>query len=133
MSTTTPNDNFRHLYLPTKKFGMKFSLPLTSQLLTRKILKASNSKEIQNFSNFSRTKYINEDIILQIETPKNAKNNLTLATIKTILKDLSLKEQNAIMNALAEHCYSNFITLWLKVCDHLPKNFYVFAKKAIVT
>ena len=116
---------------------MKFSLPsdvyLASQLITRKILKASDSKEIQEFYNISRTKYINEDVILQIETPKNAKNNLTMATIKTILKDLSsLKEQNAIMNAVAEHCSSNFITLWQKVCDHLPKNLYVFTRKAIV-
>ena len=87
---------------------MKFSLPsdvyLASQLITRKILKASDSKEIQEFYNISRTKYINEDVILQIETPKNAKNNLTMATIKTILKDLSsLKEQNGIKNAVAEH------------------------------
>ena len=129
--------NFRHLCLPTKQLGMKFSLPsdvyLASQLITRKILKASDSKEIQEFYNISRTKYINEDVILQIETPKNAKNNLTMATIKTILKDLSsLKEQNAIMNAVAEHCSSNFITLWQKVCDHLPKNLYVFTRKAIV-
>ena len=71
-------------------------------------------------------------VILQIETPKNAKNNLTMATIKTILKDLSsLKEQNAIMNVVAEHCSSNFITLWQKECDHLPKNLYVFTRKAI--
>ena len=56
-----------------------------------------------------------------------------MTTIKTILKDLSsLKEQNAIMNAVAEHCSSNFITLWQKVCDHLPKNLYVFTRKAIV-
>ena len=128
--------NFRHLCLPTKQLGMKFSLPsdvyLASQLITRKILKASDSKEIQEFYNMSQTKYINEDVILQIETPKNAKNNLTMATIKTILKDLSsLKEQNAIMNAVAEHCSSNFITLWQKVCDHLPKNLYVFTRKAI--
>ena len=105
---------------------MKFSLPsdmyLASQLITQKILKASDSKEIQEFYNISQTKYINEDVISQIEAPKNAKNNLTMATIKTILKDLSsLKEQNAIMNAVAEHCSSNFITLWQKVCDHLPK------------
>ena len=105
---------------------MKFSLPsdmyLASQLITQKILKASDSKEIQEFYNISQTKYINEDVISQIEAPKNAKNNLTMATIKTILKDLSSpKEQNPIMNAVAEHCSSNFITLWQKVCDHLPK------------
>ena len=89
--------NFCHLYLPTKQLGMKFSLPsdmyLASQLIIQKILKASDSKEIQEFYNISQTKYINEDVILQIETPKNVKNNLTMATIKTILKDLSsLKE-----------------------------------------
>ena len=54
-----------------------------------------------------------------------------MATIKTILKDLSsLEEQNAIMNAIAEHCSSNFITLWQRVCDHLPKSLYVFTRKA---
>ena len=125
------------MYLPTKQSGMKFSLPsdvyLASQLTTQKILKASDSMEIEEFYNISQTKYINENVILQIETPKNAKNNLTMATIKTILKDLSsLKEQNVITNAVAEHCSSNFITLWRKVCDHLPKNFYVFTRKAIV-
>ena len=66
--------NFRHLYLPTKQLGMKFSLLsdvyLDSQLITRKILKTSDSKEIQEFYNISRIKYINEDVILQIETPK---------------------------------------------------------------
>ena len=56
-----------------------------------------------------------------------------MATIKPILKDLSsMKEQNAITNAVAEHCSSNFITLWQKVCDHLPKNLYFFTRKAIV-
>ena len=70
---------------------------------------------------------------MQIETPKNAKNNLTMGTIKTIFKDLSsLKEQNAIMNAVAKNCSSNFITLWQKVCDHLPRNLYVFTKKVII-
>ena len=66
--------NFRHLYLPTKQLVMKFSLLsdvyLDSQLITRKILKTSDSKEIQEFYNISRIKYINEDVILQIETPK---------------------------------------------------------------
>ena len=71
-------------------------------------------------------------MILQIETLKNAKSNLTMATIKTILKDLStLKEQNAILNAVIEHCSSNFFTLWQKVCDHLPKVLYVFIGKTI--
>ena len=70
---------------------------------------------------------------MQIETPKNAKNNLTMGTIKTILKDLSsLKEQNAIMNAVVKNCSSNSITLWQKVCDHLPRNLYVFTKKVII-
>ena len=60
---------------------------------------------------------------MQIETPKNTNSNLTMANIKTILKDLSsLKQQDAIINAVAEHFSSNFITLWQKVCDHLPKN-----------
>ena len=36
------------------------------------------------------------------------------------------------MNAIAEHCPSNFITLWQKVWDHLPKNLFVFTRKAIV-
>ena len=124
------------MYLPTKQLGIKFSLPsdvyLASQLVTRKILKASESKEIQEFYNISWTKYVEEAVILQIETPKNAKNNLTMGTIKTILRDLSsLKEQNAIMNAVAKNCSSNFITLWQKVCDHLPRNLYVFTKKVI--
>ena len=52
--------NFRRLYLPTKQLGMKFSLPsdvyLASQLITRKILKASDSKEIQELYNISQTK-----------------------------------------------------------------------------
>ena len=114
---------------------MKFSLPsdmyLASQLIIRKILKASDSKEIQEFYNISQTKYINEYVILQIETPKNVKNNLTMATIKTILKDLSsLKEQNAIMNAVAKHCSSNFITLWQKVGDHLPKKLLCFYQES---
>ena len=129
--------NFRHLYLPTKQLGIKLSLPpnvyLASQLITRKTLKASDSKEIQEFYNMSRTKYINEDVILQIERPNTAKNNLTVANIKTILEDLSsLKEQNVIMNAVAEQCSSNFITLWQKVCDYLPKNFYFFSREAAV-
>ena len=55
--------NYRHLYLATMQLGMKFSLPsdvyLASQSITRKILKASDSKEIQEFYNVSRTKYIN--------------------------------------------------------------------------
>ena len=63
--------NYRHLYLPTKQLGMKFSLPsdvyLASQFITRKILKASDSKEIQEFYNISPTKYINEDVIFQIK------------------------------------------------------------------
>ena len=99
--------------------------------MTQKTLKASDSKEIQEFYNISRTKYINEDVILQIKTPKNTKNNLTMATIKPILKDLSsMKEQNAITNAVAEHCSSNFITLWQKVCDHLPKKLLCFYQES---
>ena len=94
------------------KFSLSSDVYLASQLITRKILKSSDSKEIQEFYNISKTKFINKDVILQIETPKNTKNNLTMATIKTILKGLSSpKEQNAIMNAVAEHCFSNFITL----------------------
>ena len=94
------------------KFSLSSDVYLASQLITRKILKSSDSKEIQEFYNISKTKFINKDVILQIETPKNTKNNLTMATIKTILKGLSSpKEQSAIMNAVADHCFSNFITL----------------------
>ena len=54
-----------------------------------------------------------------------------MATIKPILKDLSsMKEQNAITNAVAEHCSSNFITLWQKVCDHLPKKLLCFYQES---
>ena len=49
--------NFHYLYLITKQLDMKFSLPsdvyLGSQSITRKILKASDSKEIQEFYNIS--------------------------------------------------------------------------------
>ena len=38
--------------------------------MTQKTSKASDSKEIQEFYNISRTKYINQDVIFQIETPK---------------------------------------------------------------
>ena len=69
-------------------------------------------------------------MILQIETLKNAKSNLTMATIKTILKDLStLKEQNAILNAVIEHCSSNFLHYGKKYVTICQKSFMFLSGK----
>ena len=67
--------NTRHLYLPVKKLGMKFTLPSdtynSSQLTTRNILKQSKNPEINSLYEATASKIIEADILLHQDKPKN--------------------------------------------------------------
>ena len=67
--------NARHLYLPVKKLGMKFTLPSdtynSSQLKTRNILKQSKTPEIRNLYKATAPKNIEADSSLSRQTEKS--------------------------------------------------------------
>ena len=72
--------NTRHVYLPIKKLGMKFTLPSntynSSQLTTRNILKESKNPKIRNLCEATAPKNIEADTLLhqgKLKIPKDNK------------------------------------------------------------
>ena len=45
---------------------------------------------------------------------------------------LKLEEQNVIINHLQKLCDVTTIISWQKLCERLPKNIFIFAKKTLV-
>ena len=45
---------------------------------------------------------------------------------------LNLKEQNVIINNLQKLCDVTTIISWQKLCERLPKNIFIFPKKALM-
>ena len=116
---------------------MKFSLPsdvfVASQLTTRNILSKSSNNEIRELYRLTKQKFIKHDAIIEQDNPKNPKDRLKNATIEKIINNLEgLKEQNVIISNISHQCSSSQITQWQAVCDSMPKNIYVFLRKAII-
>ena len=129
--------NFRHLYLPSKHLGLKFSLPSdiykASQLTTRSILQKSNNNEIKELYHLTKSNFVSQDVLLHQEKPVKVSDRYAVETAKEILSEIStLKEQNCILNVIAEKCTSSSLIEWQKVCDRLPKNIFVFVRKALI-
>ena len=129
--------NTRHLYLPVKGLGMKFTLPSdsynSSQLTTRNILKQSMNPEIRALYRTTASKNIEADTILHLEKPKNPKDRLINKTVNKILDDMKeLKEQNTIMNSVSQQCSGSSLIQWQKICENLPQNIFIFIRKAII-
>ena len=83
--------NFRHLYLPIKKFGMKFLLPSHiyrfCQLSKQNTLKKSLNDEIKELYKSTVQKHHSEERLLAIETTQKPKDRLNKELIDDIVKD----------------------------------------------
>ena len=128
--------NFRHLYLSASQLGLEFKVPSDiyrySQLTTRKILKNSANKEINELYKLTATKHVSQDSYLNHPTKKPSRM-LNEDIIRSINNDLStLKEQNTIMSFLKETCSATHLQLWKRICEQLPDNIFTFSRKALV-
>ena len=129
--------NTRHLFLPTKHLGLKFSLPSdiydSCQLTTRKILDTSENREMKELYSLTKTKYSKQDNILHNNNNIDPKKHLQISKIRSILDDLTgLKEQNTIIRTISELCTANSLIKWQKICDQLPENIFKFIRKALI-
>ena len=124
----TQGTNFDHLTLPINKVGISFILPsecyVTSQLSLRRILKESKNednknKEIDLLVNNTETGNINNKW-------EDLRNEKVISHLNT------LKESNTILERMKQDCLSKHLYMWKKVCDLLPKNLYVFARRSVV-
>ena len=116
---------------------MKFTLPSdtynSSQLKTRNILKQSKTPEIRNLYEATAPKNIEADTLLYQGKPKNPKDRLVNKAVNKILDEMKgLKEQNSIIDSIAQQCSCRSINQWQKVCEELPQNILVFVRKAII-
>ena len=97
--------NIRHLYLPAKYLGLKFSFPSDiyeeSQLTTRKILWSSENREIKELYDLTKAKHINVHSLLNTDNQTKTKKKLQHNNINKIICDLKeLKEQSVIINTI---------------------------------
>ena len=129
--------NFRHLHLPIKKFGMKFSLPSDiyrfCQLSKWNIVTKSVNDEIKELYKLTVQKHHSEEKLRAIETTQKLKDRLKKEIIEGIVKCFSnLKEQNVIINNLQKLCDVTNIISWQKLCERLLKiTFSSFQKKPL--
>ena len=129
--------NFRHLYLPIKKFGMKFFLPSDiyrfCQLSKRNTLKKFLNDEIKELYKLTVQKHHSDKRLLAIETTQKPKVRLNKEIIEGIVKDFSnLKEQNAIINSLHKLCDVATIICWQVCANGYQRTFSPLQKKALV-
>ena len=82
--------NFRHLYLPIKRFGMRLSLPSDiyrfCQLSKQNTLKKSLNDEIKELYKLTVQKHHSEERLLEIETTQKPKDRLNKEIIEVLLK-----------------------------------------------
>ena len=114
---------------------MKFLLPSDiykfCQQSKRNTLKKSLNDEIKELYKLTFQKHHSEERLLAVETTQKPKDRLDKEIIEG--KDFSnLKEQNVIINNLQKLCDVATIICWQKSCERLPKNIFIFAKKALV-
>ena len=113
--------NFRHLHVPNKKFGMRFSLLSDiyrfCQLAKRSVLKESLNDEIKELYKLTVQKHHSEERLRAIETTQKPKGRLNKEIIKDIVKCFSnLRQQNVIINNLQKLCDVKTIISWQKLC-----------------
>ena len=81
--------NFRHLHLPNKKFGMRFSLLSDiyrfCQLAKQNVLKESLNDEIKELYKLTVRKHHSEERLRAIETKQKPKGRLNKEIIKVLL------------------------------------------------
>ena len=88
---------------------------------------------IRNLYQLTAQKHIEIDTLLHLEKPKQPKDCLVNKTVEKVLSDMNvLKEQNTIMNQVAQECSVSAISQWQTVCEKLPANIFVFVRKAII-
>ena len=79
------------------------------------------------------SKHHSQEKLRAIETTQKPKDGLNKEIIEGIVKCFSnLKEQNVIINNLQKLCDVTTIISWQKLCERLPKNVFIFSKKALV-
>lgn len=102
----------------------------SSQLTTRNILKESVNPEIRNLYRLTAEKYVEADTLLNLDQPKNPKDRLINKTVKKVLSDMNvLKEQNSLMNHVAQECSVSAISQWQRVCEKLPQMYLFLLEK----
>ena len=129
--------NTRHLDLPVKRLGMKFTLPSdaynSSQLTTRNILKQSKNPEIRDLYKATAPKNVETDTLLHQDKPKNPKDRMVNKIVKKMLDDMKgVKEQNIIMDSISQQCSSSSINQWQKVDEGFPQNIFIFVHKEVI-
>ena len=113
------------------KFLLPFDIYRFCQLSKRNTLKKSVTDEIKELYKLTFQKHL-EERLLAIETMQKTKDRLNKEIIESIIKDFSnMKEQNVIINNLQNLCDVTTFICWQKLCERLPKNIFIFAKKPL--
>ena len=75
-------------------------------------------------------KHHSEEKLLHRKQRENIKDKLNKETISSTVNNFSnLKEQNIIIKNLQKLCDVTIIICLQKLCERLPKNIFIFAKK----
>ena len=132
-----PGGNFDHLKLPATKLGLNFLLPSDiydqCKLSIRNILKSSKNEDIKLLAEATKDKNIKYENLLTENSYKAADKALKKVREDTVTNHLeTLKESNSIMGFIKNHTSNIFLNKWKTICDSLPKNIFVFVRKALI-
>jgi hypothetical protein len=129
--------NTRHLFLPTNKLGIRFSLPSdihkACQMVKRSILKSSKNQEIKDLYKLTVKKHIEEERILDKGDKNTANKLLRKETVNSIVNEMEgLKEQNTILKEIRILCTGKIISQWHEISEEMTSNIFKFARKALI-
>ena len=128
--------NLIHLKLSVSKFGLGFQLP--SDVLKycnhsiRQVLFKSINKEIQDLFHLTSGNYIHTDSLI-VNCEGRPRKELSNQIENNVLKHITtLKEQGTIMQIMRRVSSTKTISLSNKITVSMPKNIYVFIRKALI-
>ena len=92
-------------------------------IIHKKHLKKLQNLEIQELCQFTKHKFIKEDVIANKANNGKLSDRIVKQNIKKILGDINgLKEQKVILQAITQSCSCNTLINGQMVCDYLPEN-----------
>ena len=102
-------------------------------IIHKKHLRKLQNLEIQELCQFTKHKFIKEDVIANKTNNGKLSDRIVKQNIKKILGDINgLKEQKVILQAITQSCSCNALINGQMVCDYLPENIYVFVRRPLI-
>ena len=128
--------NLTHLKLSVSKFGLGFQLLSDvlkyCKLSMRQVLFKSINKEIQDLFHLTAGNYIHTDSLI-VNCEGRPRKELSNQIENNVLEHITtLKEQGTIMQIMRRVSSTKIISLWNKITVSMPKNIYVFIRKALI-